>query len=170
MNDICNIKIRKVSKLNKSFNTEEDNIFIVDIPKEITDSSLIQGCLTQDGVVYLLLNTKEPEYVIDNIVNEKVEYLILNANTCCNIQNSIEKIIKYGIKVGIYIDSETNINSIDELLNYSDLIYINIKSKTKFEKVLNKALYIKTNVDDDFVIIAKKYENTEMKNLNGIIE
>lgn len=69
------------------------------------------------------LMVENPAYYINNIPNRNIEYITIHYETK-NILENIEKIKKLGIKVGIAINPDTNIEKVYKYLNKIDLVLL----------------------------------------------
>jgi len=72
--------------------------------------------------VHLMVN--DPDKYIEDYANLNVEYITIHYEIGKNINKFIDKIKEYGIKCGISIKPETEINSIVPYLNKIDLILL----------------------------------------------
>lgn len=120
-------RIESIKKLN---NTNNDYLHIdaMDgefVPnKQFTIPEINQIIKYSNKPIDLHLMVENPEYYIDNINKDNIEYITIHLEINQNINNLIEKIKSYGIKVGIAIKPKTALEKIEEYLEKIDMVLI----------------------------------------------
>jgi len=137
---------------------------IVKTVKNITELSLD---------VHLMI--ENPEKYIDNFINAGADILTVHIETCPHINNVIDRILNKKIKAGVSLNPGTPIHSLDEIIEYIDLVLVmTVNPGFSYQKFIPSTLdkikktdqYLK---DKDLDVLIQVDGGIDFKNIDQVV-
>lgn len=171
----------RIESINKLNNTScdylhidvMDNLFVPNYQFPIEEINSIKKHSKLPLDIHLMTN--DPETYIDNINKDNIEYITIHLEINKDINKIINKIKSHGIKVGISLKPNTNIDEIDKYINNIDMVLImsvepGFGGQKFIEESLNKVIKIREKRKDITIEIDGGINDTNIENIKNIVD
>lgn len=95
------------------------------VPNITIGPVILQGLEGKTSLPYdVHLMIENPDKYIENFVFENTEYISVHQEACVHLHRTVEYIKSFGVKAGVAINPATSLRTLDEILEYIDMVII----------------------------------------------